>query len=64
MHTAAPVFVAASQGMPTDSLALVAGEACITGSHEQVTVRETVLGRPLPKGSAQTVDGSITPVFL
>lgn len=39
------VFAAATQRIPLDCLALVAREACVPGSHETVTIVETVLSR-------------------
>lgn len=48
-----PCFAGAAQRMPHNHLALEATGAYVHGSHETITVRETVLGRPLPQGTAQ-----------
>ena len=47
-------FVAASQGIPLDCLALVVRGPYDLGSHRTITIEETVLGWLPPQGTAQT----------
>lgn len=44
------VFATATQGSPLDHLALEARGACIPGSHGNVTIRDSILGRLPPSG--------------
>lgn len=46
------VFAATTQRIPLDILALVARRVCIPGSHGTVTIRERVLGKLPPQGTA------------
>lgn len=39
------ISTAAAQGMPLDHLALVARKACVSRSHQTITIGERVLGR-------------------
>ena len=60
----APGFIAATQGMPLDHLALWARGACDPEFHGTVTIRETVLGRLPLLGHCTDSRLRHTPVFL
>lgn len=45
MHVWCPSFMATTEGTPLDSLDLRTRGACDLGSHETITIRETILAR-------------------
>ena len=56
-------FIAATQGMPLDYLALEASGACVPGAQRTVRIGETLLGRPPPR-ALHRQQTETSPVFL
>lgn len=57
------VFVAATQKIPLDGLALVIRSICVPGPHRTVTIEETLLGRP-PSQDTVPTDLSVKETYL
>lgn len=53
-----------TQGVPFDHLTLDAKEPGVPALHGNVIISRTVLGRPVPQGTAQRADWNTTFVFL